>query len=166
MATVTLQGNPIHTVGNLPAKGVQAPAFTLTNTNLSEISLNDLKGKTVILNIFPSIDTPTCALSVKKFNNEVNKIDNATVLCVSMDLPFAQKRFCGAEGLDKVIPVSAFRHPDFGTAYGVKITDGALSGLFSRAVVIIDTHGKVVYTEQVSEIAHEPNYEAALAALK
>jgi len=166
MANVTLQGKLIHTAGNLPDKGSFAPAFTLTKTDLSDIALNDLKGSVVILNIFPSLDTPTCALSVKRFNSEANKIDNANILCVSMDLPFAQKRFCAAEGLDKVIPVSAFRFPEFGDTYGVRIIEGKLAGLFSRAVVVIDVSGKVIYTEQVNEISEEPNYDAVLAILK
>lgn len=164
MAIVTLQGNPIHTYADLPEKGSAAPDFTLTKTDLSEISLKDLAGKTVILNIFPSLDTPTCATAVRKFNSEASKLHNAEILCVSMDLPFAQSRFCGAEGLDKVTPVSAFRHHDFGENYGVEITDSKLAGLFSRAVVIINAQGNVIYTEQVDEIAHEPNYAAALAA--
>jgi thiol peroxidase len=165
MATITLKGNPVNTIGNLPSKSSQAPAFTLTKTDLSELSLKDLAGQFVILNIFPSLDTPTCATSTRKFNTEANKLKNTQILCVSMDLPFAQKRFCAAEGLDKVVPVSAFRHPEFGDAYGVKITDGPLAGLLSRAVVVIDPQGKVIYTEQVAEIADEPNYAAALAVL-
>ncbi|MFI4955489.1 MAG: thiol peroxidase [Gammaproteobacteria bacterium] len=165
MATITLQGNPVHTIGNLPSVGSQAPNFTLTKTDLNELSLQDLAGQNIILNIFPSIDTPTCATSVRKFNSEANALNNTQVLCVSMDLPFAQTRFCGAEGLDKVISVSAFRHPEFGEQYGVKISDSKLAGLFSRAIVVINPQGEVIYTEQVAEIAQEPNYAAALAAL-
>jgi len=165
MATITLQGKPIHTSGELPKKGTAAASFTLTKTDLSELSLNDLKGQMIVLNIFPSVDTPTCAASVRKFNEQASKFNNTQILCVSMDLPFAQKRFCAAEGLNKVTPVSAFRHHEFDTAYGVKIIDGALAGLLSRAIVIIDAQGKVTYTEQVSELAHEPDYSAALAAL-
>lgn len=165
MATITFKGNPVHTVGNLPAQSSTAPAFTLTKTDLSEVSLKDLAGKYVVLNIFPSMDTPTCATSTRKFNSEANKLDNAHVLCISMDLPFAQKRFCAAEGLDKVMPLSAFRHAEFGDKYGVKIADGPLAGLLSRAVVVIDPQGKVIYTQQVAEIADEPDYAAALAAL-
>lgn len=166
MATVTLQGNPLHTFADLPEKGATAPDFKLTKTDLSEVSLKDFAGKTIILNIFPSLDTPTCATSVRTFNSKANELHNAKVLCVSMDLPFAQNRFCGAEGLDNVIPVSAFRNPEFGENYGVEITDGKLEGLFSRAVVIINGQGNVIYTEQVPEIAHEPNYDAALAAAR
>jgi thioredoxin-dependent peroxiredoxin len=165
MATVTLQGNPVHTYADLPAKGSPAPDFTLTKTDLSEISLKDLAGKTIILNIFPSLDTPTCATSVRKFNSEASKLHNAEVLCISMDLPFAQARFCGAEGLDRVTPVSAFRHREFGENYGVEITDSKLAGIFSRAIVVINGQGNVIYTEQVPEIANEPNYAAALAAV-
>jgi len=165
MAKITFQGHIIHTIGNLPGKPTPAPTFTLTKTDLSEISLADLAGQTLILNIFPSMDTPTCAASVRKFNNEAAKLKNTQILCVSMDLPFAQKRFCGAEGIDKVIPVSAFRHPEFGDDYGVKIMEGKLTGLLARAIVIINGDGKVIYTEQVNEITEEPNYEAALANL-
>lgn len=166
MTTITFKGNPIKTVGELPKKDSQALVFTLTKTDLSDVSLTDFSGKIIVLNIFPSLDTATCAASVRKFNAEAAKFNHAVILCVSMDLPFAQQRFCGAEGLDKVIPVSAFRHPEFGERYGVKIAEGVLAGLLSRAIVIIDTHGKVIYTEQVSEITHEPNYDAALAVLK
>jgi len=166
MATITLQGNPIHTVGNLPAKLADAPAFVLTKADLSDITLQDLRGKSVVLNIFPSIDTTTCALSVRKFNNEANNLTNTTILCISMDLPFAQKRFCGIEGLNNIVTASGFRHPEFGAAYGVTIKDGPLRGLLSRAVVIIDPKGKVAYTEQVKEIAEEPNYDAAMQVLK
>lgn len=165
MATITLKGNPIHTVGTLPSLSSAAPEFTLTKTDLSELSLKDLKGKYVILNIFPSLDTPTCAKSVKTFNAKANEVPNAQILCISMDLPFAQSRFCGAEGLDKVIPVSAFRHPEFAQTYGVKITDGPLAGLLSRAIVVLNPKHEVIYTEQVKEIADEPNYAAALASL-
>lgn len=166
MTTITLQGNPIHTQGELPKLGNPAPNFTLTKTDLSEISLNDLAGQTIILNIFPSLDTPTCATSVRKFNEYAAKLNNVAILCVSVDLPFAQSRFCGAEGLDKVIPVSAFRHPEFADNYGVAITDSKLAGLFSRAIVIIDAQGKVIYTQQVPELSAEPDYDAALQSLK
>ena len=164
MATVTLKGNPFNTNGNLPATGSQAPQFTLVKTDLSEITSSELKGKRVVLNIFPSVDTPTCATSVRTFNAEASKLDNTIVICASQDLPFALARFCGAEGLDKVIPASAFRS-DFAADYGVKLIEGPLAGLTSRAVVVIDADGKVLYTELVSEVAHEPNYEAALKAL-
>ena len=165
MASITLKGNPINTVGDLPAAGSEAPGFTAVKTDLSECSLSGLSGKKVVLNIFPSIDTGVCAASTHRFNQEAGSLDNTVVLCVSADLPFALGRFCGAEGLEDVTPVSVFRNPEFGNGYGVSITDGPLAGLLSRAVVVIDEAGKVVYTEQVPEIAQEPNYEAALAAL-
>jgi len=164
MATVTLKGNPFNTNGNLPATGSQAPQFTLVKTDLSEITSDELKGKRVVLNIFPSVDTPTCATSVRTFNAEASKLDNTIVICASQDLPFALARFCGAEGLDKVTVGSAFRS-HFGEDYGVTIKTGPLKGLLSRAVVVIDQDGKVIYTEQVAETADEPNYAAALKAL-
>lgn len=165
MASITLQGNPVSTVGELPNLGTASPAFSAVKTDLSECSLGDLAGKKVILNIFPSIDTGVCAASTRRFNEEAGKLDNAVVLCISADLPFALDRFCGAEGLEDVIPASVFRNPEFGSAYGLTIADGPLVGLLSRAVVVVDEAGKVVYTEQVPEITQEPNYEAALAAL-
>ena len=165
MAEITLGGNPIHTSGDLPASGV-APSFTLTKTDLSETSLADYAGKNVVLNIFPSVDTPTCAKSVRTFNERAAEAPNTTVLCVSADLPFAQKRFCGAEGLENVVPVSTFRHPEFLEAYGVRVTDSGFAGLAARAVVVIDASGTVVHSELVSEVAQEPNYDAALGALK
>jgi thiol peroxidase len=165
MVAITFKGNPINTIGTLPSVGSDAPGFTAVKSDLSECSLADLAGKKVILNIFPSIDTGVCAASTRRFNTEAASLDNAVVVCVSADLPFALGRFCGAEGLENVVPVSTFRNPEFGTDYGVKIVDGPLAGLLSRAVVVIDESGKVVYTEQVSEIAQEPNYEAALAAI-
>ncbi len=165
MAQITLQGNPITTKGELPAVNSQAPPFTLTKTDLSECSLNDFSGQTVVLNIFPSIDTSVCAASVRRFNAEASSSDNRVVLCVSADLPFAHQRFCEGEGLDRVIPLSVFRSPEFGNNYGVAITSGPLAGLLSRAIVIVDPAGKVVYTEQVPEIAQEPDYDAAIAAL-
>ena len=164
MATVTLKGNPIETVGSLPAVGSAAPDFTLVKNDLSEIRLADYKGKKLVLNIFPSIDTGTCAMSVRTFNEKAASLGNAAVLCVSKDLPFALGRFCGAEGINNVATASAFRSP-FGEDYGLTFTSGPLTGLLSRAVVIIDEEGKVAYTEQVSETAHEPDYEAALAVL-
>ncbi len=164
MATVTLKGNPIHTNGDLPAVGSQAPAFNLVKTDLSEISSASLAGKRVVLNIFPSVDTPTCATSVRTFNAEASKLDNTLVVCASQDLPFALSRFCGAEGLTNVVPASAFRS-DFASAYGVKLVDSPLAGLTARAVVVLDTDGKVLHSELVSEVAQEPNYEAALKAL-
>lgn len=164
MATVTLKGNPINTNGNLPSIGSKAPAFTLVKTDLSEVSLSDLAGQRVVLNIFPSVDTPTCAQSVRTFNAQANSVANTVVICVSQDLPFALARFCGAEGLDKVVPASAFRS-SFASDYGVAFVEGALKGLTARAIVVIDTDGSVKHAELVSEVAQEPNYDAALAAL-
>jgi len=166
MAEITLQGNTIHTLGNLPEKGDEAPDFSLVKTDLSEGKLSDYKGKKVVLNIFPSLDTATCAASVRRFNAEASNMENTVVLCISKDLPFAQARFCGAEGLDNVITLSDFRTGQFGKKYQVEITDGPLAGLESRAVVIVDENGKVIYTQQVPEIVDEPDYESALAALK
>jgi thiol peroxidase len=165
MAKITLKGTPIDTIGELPKVGEKAPGFTLTKRDLSETSLEDHTGKRIVLNIFPSIDTQVCATSVRKFNMEASKLDNSVVLCVSADLPFAHERFCGAEGIEDVLSLSSFRSEGFGMDYGVKITSGPLAGLLSRAVVVIDESGKVVYTEQVPEITQEPNYEAALAVL-
>ncbi len=165
MANITLKGNPITTVGNLPAVGSQAPDFSLVNTDLGAVTLKDLKGKKVVLNIFPSVDTPTCATSTRRFNTEAAKLSGVEVLCVSKDLPFAFKRFCAAEGLDKVRGVSDFRDADFGKRYGPTITSGPIAGLLSRAVVVIDGNGKVIYSEQVAEIANEPDYAKALKAL-
>lgn len=166
MTTITLKGNSIQTVGELPEKGVQAPDFTLVKSDLSEVSLKDLAGRRVVLNIFPSVDTATCAMSVRKFNEQAAGLDNTTVLCISADLPFALGRFCGAEGIANAVPASVFRNPGFGQDYGVTLSTGPLRGLLSRAVVVIDTKGKVIYTEQVPEITHEPDYDRALAALK
>jgi len=165
MATITLKGNPVQTIGNLPAKGSNAPDFKLTKTDLSETTLADYSGKRVVLNIFPSIDTSTCAMSVRQFNAKAQGMKNTVVLCVSMDLPFAHNRFCGAEGLKDVISASVFRSPEFGKNYGLTIADGPLAGLLSRSVVIIDENKKVIYTEQVPEITIEPDYDKALAAL-
>jgi thiol peroxidase len=165
MAQITLKGNPIHTSGDLPKSGAAAPAYTLVRTDLSEISSKDLAGQRVVLNIFPSMDTPTCAASVRKFNARANEKPNTTILCVSADLPFAQKRFCAAEGLDNVVPASTFRNADFGKAFGVALVDGPLKGLLARAVVVVDASGKVIHTELVPEIAQEPDYNAALAVL-
>jgi thiol peroxidase len=166
MSVVTLKGKPIQTVGALPKLGSMAPDFTLTKTDLSELTLKQCLGKKTVLSIFPSLDTPTCANSVRHFNVEANKLPNVSVLCVSADLPFAQKRFCAAENLDKVIPVSTFRHPEFGVKYGVVVKEGPMTGLMSRAVVVLDEKGKVIYTQQVEELANEPNYEEVLSVLK
>lgn len=165
MATIKLKGNPFHTIGELPKIGTPAADFKLTKNDMSDVTLKDFAGKRILLNIFPSIDTPVCQASVKNFNERAAVLKNTVVLCISKDLPFAQKRFCGAEGLEKVVPVSAFRDENFGRAYGVTITDGPLAELFSRAVVVVGENGKVAYTEQVPEIAQEPNYAAVLKVL-
>jgi len=165
MATITLKGNEINTSGNLTAVGAKAKDFQLTGVDLSTKSLSDFAGHNVILNIFPSIDTGTCAASVRNFNKEAANLENTKVLCVSRDLPFAQNRFCGAEGIENVVMLSDFKSGQFGKDYGLKITDGPLAGLSSRSIVILNPEGKVTYTEQVSETVDEPNYEAALASL-
>lgn len=164
MANITLKGNPVNTVGNLPAVGANAPEFRLVKTDLSEVTLQSYAGKKKVLNIFPSIDTATCAMSVRKFNQDAAKLANTVVLNISADLPFAQKRFCGAEGINNAEALSTFRGT-FAQDYKVLITDSVLKGLCSRAVVILDENNKVLYTEQVQEIANEPNYENALKAL-
>jgi thioredoxin-dependent peroxiredoxin len=166
MAQVTFKGNPVRTAGNLPAVGSAAPDFKVTKSDLVETSLADYKGGKLVLNIFPSIDTPVCATSVRRFNEEASKLPNTTVLCVSRDLPFALKRFCAAEGLNSVVTASEYKDSSFSDAYGVRIVDGPLAGLLSRAVVVVDPNGKVAYTEQVPEITQEPNYAKALSALK
>ncbi|WP_446009012.1 thiol peroxidase [Candidatus Electrothrix sp.] len=165
MAQVTFQGLPISTVGDLPTVGQTAPDFILTIKDLSDVSLRNYTGKKLVLNIFPSIDTPVCAATVRRFNDEAGKLDNTEVLCVSRDLPFALDRFCGAEGLENVIAASELRSDEFGINYGVRIADGALAGLFARAIIILNEIGEVMYTQLVPEIAEEPDYEAALAAL-
>ena len=166
MAQVTLGGNPVEVGGTLPAAGQKAPAFTLVAADLSDVTLASFAGKRKVLNIFPSVDTPTCAMSVRKFNADASKVDNAVVLCISADLPFAQKRFCGAEGLNNVITLSTLRGKEFLQNYGVALSSGKMAGLAARAVVVLDADDKVLYTELVPEIANEPNYEKALAALK
>ena len=166
MATITLRGNEIHTNGNLPAVGSDAPLFTLTGADLSPIVASTLKGKKVILNISPSLDTGVCAAAARKFNEMASEGLGATVLLVTKDLPFAMKRFCEAEGLDNVIPASDFKNSDFADAYGTLIIDGPMEGLHSRSLVIVDENGDVMYTEQVPETVDEPDYEAALAALR
>jgi thiol peroxidase len=165
MASITLGGNPIHTSGQLPAIGTKMTDFKLINTDLAVLSLSDFAGKKVVLNIFPSIDTGTCAASVRQFNEKASTLDNTTVLCISRDLPFAQKRFCAAEGLENVMNLSDFKDGEFGKTNGLEITDGPLAGLHSRVIIILDENGIIRYTEQVGEIAHEPNYEAAIAVL-
>lgn len=166
MTTITLKGAPLETIGTLPKVGAQAPDFIVTKTDLSEIRLKNYLGKKIILNIFPSIDTPTCATTMVKFNEIATQFPDALILCVSIDLPFAQERFCTAKHLSNIMTVSVFRHPAFGKDYGVMITSGPLAGLLSRAVVIIDEHGKVIYNEQVKELDNEPNYDAMVAALR
>ena len=164
MAQVTLGGNPVNTVGELPAVGSAAPSYTLAGADLSDVTPDSFSGKKVVLNIFPSVDTPTCAASVRAFNAAIADRDDAVVVCISKDLPFAQARFCGTEGLSNVVTASAFRS-DFGDDFGVSLADGKLTGLFARAVVVVDESGNVVHTELVPEIAHEPDYDAALAVL-
>lgn len=166
MATVTLGGNKVNVKGNMPKVGNQAPAFTLVKSDLSDYSLSEAKGKRVVLNIFPSLDTKVCAMSVRKFNELASQMKNTVVLAISKDLPFAHARFCTTEGIDKVIPLSAFRNCNFGEDYGVAMVDGKLAGLLARAVIVLDENGKVIYEELVPEITHEPNYDAALAVLK
>jgi len=165
MAIIKLSGNPINTIGELPKVGEKAPDFELINADLSVSKLSDYKGSKVVLNIFPSIDTGVCATSVRQFNKEASTLSNTKVLCISKDLPFAQSRFCGAEGLENVVNHSDFRYGKFGKDYGVEIVDGPLEGLHSRAVVVIDEAGTVAYTEQVPDIVQEPNYTDALKTL-
>lgn len=165
MSTITFQGKPIHTSGALPALHSKAPDFKLVTHKLTDVSLKDFAGKKKILNILPSLDTPTCATSARKFNEKASSVDNAVVLLISTDLPFAQSRFCTAEGLKDVIPLSCFRS-SFATDYGVLLTDSILAGLTARAIVVIDEHDNVIHTELVAEIADEPDYHAALEAVK
>lgn len=165
MSQTAFQGNPVSTSGNLPAVGSQAPDFKLVKGDLSEVSLSSLKGKKVVLNIFPSIDTGVCAASVRRFNKEASSLANTVVLCISRDLPFASGRFCSAEGLKDVVTASEYRNQDFSKAYGVLITDSAFAGLHARAVVVVDEKGVVKHTELVPEITQEPNYANALKAL-
>ena len=165
MATTAFKGNAVTTSGELPGTGAKAPSFSLVGTDLSEVSSNDLDGTRTVLNIFPSIDTGVCATSVRRFNELAAGLDNTKVVCVSKDLPFALKRFCGAEGIDNVVAASAYRSP-FGEDYGVTMNDGPLQALLARAVVVVDGDGKVLHTQLVPEITEEPDYDAALAALK
>jgi len=166
MAVFNFDGNPTNTVGDLPVVGENAPDFLLTKTDLADITLKDLAGKKVVLNIFPSVDTPVCSASVRRFNSEISSYPNAVVLCTSLDLPFAHSRFCETEGLKDVIPVSELRNRDFGEAYGVRIVDGPLAGLLARAIVVIDAQGKVIYAKLVEELKNEPAYEEVLDVLK
>ena len=165
MADITLKGNPINTIGNLPEVGSKASEFSLKTVALATNSLSDFIGKNVVLNIFPSVDTGTCATSVREFNKQAAELENTVVLCISKDLPFAQARFCGAEGIENVVMLSDFANGSFGKDYGLEITNGPLANLHSRAVIVLDTNGKVIHTEQVSDIVDEPNYEAALNAI-
>ena len=165
MASVTLHGNPVEVSGNLPAVGSESIGFHLVSGDLKDVSLHDFAGKKKVLNIFPSVDTTTCAMSVRQFNSRASKLPNTVVLCISADLPFAQKRFCGAEGLSNVVNLSLMRGAAFAKDYGVKIETGPLAGLTARAVVVIDENNVVRHTELVGEIANEPNYDAAIAAL-
>lgn len=165
MATVTFMGKPVQLKGSFPKVGDKAPDFKLTNIDLEEVSLADFKGKKKILNIVPSLDTPVCATSTKKFNQEASRLPNTVVLVISMDLPFAQKRFCSTEGIQKVVSLSAFR-ASFASDYGVLITEGPLAGLTARAVIVLDENDTVSYTELVSEIGNEPDYQAALDAAR
>ena len=167
MASVTLKGNPVSIGGNLPSTGQTAPDFSLADAKRNMMSLGDFAGKRKVLNIFPSVDTPTCATSVRTFNKQASNLSNTVVLCISADLPFAQSRFCGAEGLENVVTLSTFRDTaKFSKDYGVQIVDSSLAGLTARAVVVLDENNKVLHSELVSEIANEPNYDAALAVLK
>lgn len=166
MATITFKGNPVQTIGSLPAKGTKAPDFRLTAGDLSDVSLATYAGKVKILNIVPSLDTGVCAASARAFNKAAASLGDVVILTISRDLPFAQKRFCEAEGIDKVVTLSELRDREFGKAYGVEMISGPLAGLLSRAVVVLDRDNRVVYTEQVPEIAQEPNYAASLDATK
>jgi thioredoxin-dependent peroxiredoxin len=165
MAKITLKGNAVSTSGHLPEKGKNAPDFSLVKSDLGSMKLSELKGKKVILNIFPSLDTSVCAMSVRKFNQLAAGKKDTVVLAISKDLPFAHGRFCSTEGIVNVVPLSGFRDASFGEKYGLMIADGPLAGLYSRCIVVVDEKGVVKYTEQVPEITQEPNYEAALAAL-
>lgn len=166
MANVTLGGTPVETIGNLPTVGSKAPNFNLTGTDLSDKSNDDYKNTRLVLNIFPSVDTGTCAQSIRTFNEKASQLENTNVLCISKDLPFAMARFCGAEGIENVESLSDYKTGDFGKNYGLAFTTGAFETLLSRCIVVIDTDGTVLHTEQVSEIADEPNYQAVLDALK
>lgn len=165
MAETALKGNPVQTAGDLPAVGAAAPSFSLTGNDLAPITSESLAGQRVVLNIFPSVDTPTCATSIRTFNERAGALDNTTVLCVSADLPFAQKRFCGAEGIENVKTASTFKNAEFLSDYGVGMIDGPLASLCARAVVVMDESGNVVHQQLVGEIADEPDYDAAISAL-
>lgn len=164
MAHITYQGTPVTTIGNLPLINTPAPNFTFVGTNLKDVTLDSFMGSNIILNIFPSLDTPTCATTVQKFNTFAGLKPKTKIICISYDLPFAHKRFCSTEGIVNTIPASCFRNPEFGELYGVKILDSPFKGLLSRAVVVINAFGHVIYTEQVSELIEAPNYDAILAS--
>ena len=166
METVYFKGSPCHTYGTLPAAGEKAPCFTLVDPDLNELRCSDYQGKRVVLNVFPSLDTPVCAASVRRFNQLAAGLDNTAVLCVSKDLPFAAKRFCTLEGIDGVTAASAFRSPMFSEKYGLELVDGPLAGLLARAVIILDEDRKVIYSQLVEEITEEPDYDAAVSVLK
>lgn len=166
METIYFNGTPCHTYGSIPAVGEKAPCFNLVTPQLEEVRCSDFEGKRIVLNIFPSLDTPVCQASVRKFNAEASSLPNTVVLCVSMDLPFAAGRFCSAEGLTDVIPASAFRSPMFSEKYGLQIVDGPLAGLLARAVIVIDENRNIIYSDLVEEITHEPDYAGALSVLK
>ena len=166
MATLSFKGDPVHTIGDPPAAGTPAPAFVLTSTDLEDLALRAFADRRLVLNVFPSLDTSVCAASVRRFNQAAADLAGTEVLCISADLPFAHKRFCEAEGIEHVKSLSTFRHPEFGDAYGLRIADGPLQGLLARAVIVVGVDGKVIHTELVPEIAQEPDYEAALAALQ
>lgn len=165
MAKVKLAGNPVNTKGELPPKGKKAPKVKLVKNNLQETTLDDFAGKRIVMNVFPSLDTSTCATSVRKFNTLASEMDNTVVLAISKDLPFAMERFCSTEGLENVIPLSAFRSSEFGADYGMEIVDGPLAGLLARSIIVIDENGDVIYEELVPEITEEPNYTAVLEVL-
>lgn len=166
METVYFKGTPCHTYGTMPVAGDKAPCFTLIDADLKEIKCSDYEGKRIVLNIFPSLDTPVCAASIRRFNVEAAGLPDTAVICVSMDLPFAAKRFCTAEGIDGVTVASAFRAPLFREEYGVEMVDGPLAGLLARAVIVIDKDRKVIYSQLVDEITNEPDYDAAISVLR
>lgn len=166
MATTHFKGSPVNTCGTVPTVGAAAPNAVLTAADLSDVQISDLRGWRLVLNIFPSVDTGVCAASVRKFNQTATTLEKTKVLCISRDLPFAQKRFCGAEGIEHVTMLSEMRNSSFGEAYGVRLVDGPLAGLLARAVVVIDAEGQVAHSQLVPEIAQEPDYDAALNCLK
>lgn len=166
METIYFNGQPCHTYGTIPAVGEVAPEFELTGADLSPVKLENYKGKQVVLNIFPSLDTAVCARSVRRFNEDASKLEDTVVLCISMDLPFAMARFCTLEGLNDVIPASAFRSPEFSQKYGVQLIDGPLKGLLTRVVLIVGKDGKIIFRDVVEEITHDPDYDAAMKVLQ